>query len=280
VTHKPGNECAVASERISLRPDRLTRIVLMDDVREVRAALRTMIEVRFSNVEIVECENGDETWKIIQESPPDLLISDLTHPGLRLEEMLERLTAAQSLFPVLVVSAYGQGIVRLRERQQSSPGRPIGFLEKPILVESLQAEIERLVSTRASRCKTCPRVLLVDDEEFLVEMMKLAIVSKYDVALKSFTSSTAAWEELEQTDPDLLIVGGIMPQMSGEEIVRRLMERKSTYPILVVSGFLSEEVVRGWFPAASNITFLKKPFTLDQLRAELDKYLEPMPVGT
>jgi DNA-binding response OmpR family regulator len=70
-----------------------------------------------------------------------------------------------------------------------------------------------------------------------------------------------------------------MPQMSGEEIVRRLMERKSTYPILVVSGFLTEKVVLGWFPGASNITFLRKPFALDQLWAELNKYFEPMPAG-
>jgi len=123
------------------------------------------------------------------------------------------------------------------------------------------------------------RIIVVDDEEWFVEMIKVVILEKYDMALQTFTSSRAAWQELERTAPDLLMVGGVMPQISGEEIVRGLMARRASYPIIVVSGFLSEDAVLGWFPKARNIFFLRKPFSPGQLYAELDKYFAPVQPG-
>ena len=121
------------------------------------------------------------------------------------------------------------------------------------------------------------RIVVVDDEELIVEIINLMIRAKYEVEIKSFTSSQAAWEELDQPSPDMLITGGIMPEPHGEEIVRRLMARKATYPILVVSGYLKEEVVLGWFPDATNISFLPKPIDAAHLYAALEKHFMPMP---
>ena len=116
------------------------------------------------------------------------------------------------------------------------------------------------------------RIVLVDDEEVMVQIIECMIRAKYDVAVKSFTSSLSAWEELERTAPDMLIVGGVMPPPCGEEIVRRLMARNVSYPILVVSGYLSADDVLSWFPAAPNISFLQKPFDPGQLHAEIEKH--------
>ena len=121
------------------------------------------------------------------------------------------------------------------------------------------------------------RIVLVDDEELFVQVFEQMIRAKYEVAVKSFTSSQAAWEELERTAPDMLIVGGVMPDLCGEDIVRRLMARDATYPILVVSGYLSAEYVLGWFPGAPNISFLRKPFSAEQLQTEIEKHFVPGP---
>lgn len=123
------------------------------------------------------------------------------------------------------------------------------------------------------------RIVIVDAEEVLADMMRMLILSKYAVDLKVFTSSRAAWQELEQGDPDLLITDCIMPEMSGEQIVRGLMARKVSYPILVVSGYLSSDVVLGWFPDAPNIAFLQKPFMVEQFVSEVQKHFEPVSAG-
>ena len=111
------------------------------------------------------------------------------------------------------------------------------------------------------------RIVVVDDEELIVRIIEHMMRAKFDVAVQPFTSSQAAWDELERTSPDMLIVGGMMPELLGEDIVCRLMARKATFPILVVSGYLSAEVVLGWFPGTPNISFLRKPFTSEPLDA-------------
>ncbi len=116
------------------------------------------------------------------------------------------------------------------------------------------------------------RIVLVDDEEFFVLILAQMLRSRYDATIQPFTSSQAAWEELDRASPDMLIVGGVMPPPCGEEIVRRLMARNVSYPILVVSGYLSVDDVLSWFPAAPNISFLQKPFSAEQLYAEIKRY--------
>jgi two-component system, NtrC family, nitrogen regulation response regulator GlnG len=125
------------------------RIILLDDVPEVRQYIRTIIQAQFADVEFLECENGDEAWAMLQSSPPDLLITDHSHPGLRGEEILKRLAAAHSQLPVLLVSAFHPGLESLRETHPAHSLAPRGFLTKPFTVEALQAEIERLIVGRA-----------------------------------------------------------------------------------------------------------------------------------
>ena len=118
------------------------------------------------------------------------------------------------------------------------------------------------------------RIVLVDDEEFFVLILAQMLRSRYDATIQPFTSSQAAWEELDRASPDMLIVGGVMPPPCGEEIVRRLMARNVSYPILVVSGYLSTGDVLSWFPAAPNISFLRKPFGSQQRYAAVENQFE------
>jgi DNA-binding NarL/FixJ family response regulator len=138
------------NESAADRPNHPLRIVLLDDEPQVRAAHRIMIQFRFADAVIIECEDGDEAWKILQASPPDLFITDLTHLGLRVEEMLKRLDEVQIQFPILVVSAFHEGLDLLREQHQANPQLPRGFLDKPFTAAALHAEIERLIDARAT----------------------------------------------------------------------------------------------------------------------------------
>jgi FixJ family two-component response regulator len=159
------------------------------------------------------------------------------------------------------------------------------FLAMPYELKDLNDAVDRCLPIQRLRRRSDPqnpapvRLVVVDDDEWFVEMTTMLIRSKFEVALTSFTFSVEARDELQRTDPDMLIVGGVMPEISGEEIVRGLMARKITYPILVVSGYLSSDVVLGWFPGAPNISFLQKPFTVEQLVGEVEKHFEPVPAG-
>jgi DNA-binding response OmpR family regulator len=118
-------------------------------------------------------------------------------------------------------------------------------------------------------------MVIIDDEEWLLEMMELTIRNKYkNIDLRTFQDSKKAWQELAQRDPDLLITGANNGELSGEEIVRRLIEQKVAYPILVMSGWSpAEKWVKSFANKKPNISFLPKPFTTEQLHAEISKLL-------
>lgn len=131
-----------AAEDRSKRP---LRIVLLDDVEEVRAAHRVMIQSRFADADIIECENGDEAWKSLQTSPPDLFITDLTHPGLRGEELSKLLADANPDLPILVISAFQEGLKSLHKHYETYQKVPRGGLAKPFTLEAFTEQVEQLI---------------------------------------------------------------------------------------------------------------------------------------
>lgn len=120
------------------------------------------------------------------------------------------------------------------------------------------------------------RIVLVDHEEALLECLGPMIRDWFkDATLVEFSNSSDAWQELSRADPDLLITGYVMPGLTGEEIVGRLVERKVNYPIVVMSGYgpaEPEQWVKDYAKRGLNVTFLAKSFSAEQLYAELAKH--------
>lgn len=122
------------------------------------------------------------------------------------------------------------------------------------------------------------RVVHVDDEDVILKMVEVVIRTKFnDVAIQSFYDSNAAWQELSQTDPDILITDDKMPGLTGEALVRRLVERKAQYPIIVTSGWPpTENWVRRYGDMNLNISLLRCPFTSEQLYRQICQHLSPL----
>ena len=126
----------------------------------------------------------------------------------------------------------------------------------------------------AGKKKRPLRIIAVNDEPIILEVLKRMFQnSAVAVALKCFTDSGEAWRELLQTDPDLLITDDAMPGLRGEEIVRRLLERKAAFPIIVMSPWAPTETwVRECASRGMNITFLAMPFDLESFRKALGRF--------
>ena len=68
-------------------PQELARVVVVDDDRITRDLVREALEPR---VRVECCENGEAALEALSREPADLVISDLTMPGLSGIELLER----------------------------------------------------------------------------------------------------------------------------------------------------------------------------------------------
>jgi CheY-like chemotaxis protein len=128
-------------EFVSLSSRRPARIHLLDDEPCLREAMELILQFYFRDFVVVRSADGDQAWREISRSAPDLLITDYRHPGMQVEEMMHRLYRRPVKFPILVASAQACAIPGLKERLQSFPGFTVEFLEKPFLAADLKAQV-------------------------------------------------------------------------------------------------------------------------------------------
>jgi len=138
-----------------------------------------------------------------------------------------------------------------------------------------------------------PRILFIDDEAWLHEMMDPVIRNYFkEVYLLKFRNRDEAWHEMLRTEPDLVITDlrndnvPLLPGtrkedlgMSGFELLRLLAARRVKYPILVASGCLSISGQEGWAKQCAGpnlkVSYLTKPFTTELFYKGLFKCLGP-----
>lgn len=120
--------------------------------------------------------------------------------------------------------------------------------------------------------KIVPTVYIVDDDETVLDATGL-LVRSMGFEVKSFRS---AIEFLDAYSPDLrgcLALDVRMPEMSGIELQRELINRKFAMPIIFITG-------HGDVPMAVEamklgaIDFLEKPYNDQQLLDNINKALE------
>ena len=119
-----------------------------------------------------------------------------------------------------------------------------------------------------------PRIVLVDDEEWLREMLEMAIRQCFkDANVLSFDNGDQAWQELLRVEPDLFITDICRPGLSGLKMLPLLAAKKVKFPILVMSGLATEKNVQGYAGSDLNYSFLRKPFTTATFHRELLNHL-------
>ena len=143
--------------------------------------------------------------------------------------------------------------------------RPPGALEKaePGAKRILSGMVTDTL-TLVRKTKPHPlRVFIVYYEEAPRVLIKRILEKQFErVTILEFERGDEAWQELSRTTPDLLITLDVMAGVMGEEIIRRLADKKATCPIIVLSGWgdSSEPWVRDFSNQGLNISLLQIPF--------------------
>ena len=137
--------------------------------------------------------------------------------------------------------------------------------------------------------KTQRRIVIVDDEDFSLDLMETFVRDwSKEATILRYQNRDEAWQEIMRRDPDLLItdmrndnVPGRSGDygMSGFELLKLLAERLVKYPVLVASGSFSMSGCEGLAKQCAgphlNVSFLTKPFTRELFLQALRKCLGP-----
>jgi DNA-binding response OmpR family regulator len=107
------------------------------------------------------------------------------------------------------------------------------------------------------------KLLVVDDEGIVLESCRRVLEFEgYAVSLAK--SADEALELIEKEDFLLLLMDLKMPVHDGIYLMRELKNRKKDMPIIVMSGYSTNETIAEAGMMGANF-FLPKPFTPDEL---------------
>jgi len=102
-------------------------------------------------------------------------------------------------------------------------------------------------------------ILIVDDEEFIVDLLATLLEDEGYRVLRAF-NGIEALRYLEQERPALLLTDNMMPEMTGLELVHHLHANPHlAVPMIMMSAVTLTP------PPPPSIAFVRKPFDLDQL---------------
>jgi len=111
------------------------------------------------------------------------------------------------------------------------------------------------------------RILLVEDDEMLAEAVSRALTQSAH-AVDVARTGEAADRALATSQYDLVLLDIGLPQLDGFEVLKRLRQRRSAVPVLILTvRDLPEDRVTGLDLGADD--YLTKPFHLGELEARV-----------
>lgn len=117
------------------------------------------------------------------------------------------------------------------------------------------------------------KILIVDDEAYLVDLMKEILLNDADLEIVTTTSGPEALQLLQQGNFDLVITDIRMPEINGMDIYDYLSTKKKEKKVIMVTADpYSPDVSK--FLKKNKIDYMKKPFQLMEFKKKvLDKLL-------
>jgi two-component system NtrC family sensor kinase len=158
-------------------------------------------------------------------------------------------------------------------RVSSVPGRGASFYVELPIVTNPPVDAPQSVQPNGNRCGPGKRILVVDDEEYILSLVRRVLqTEKHQVEVAA--NGTIALELIARTNYDLILIDLRMPGINGRMLYERLREMR---PELIQRvAFITGEIVSPDNQALirhSGCPLLRKPFLLDELKQVVDKVL-------
>ncbi len=115
------------------------------------------------------------------------------------------------------------------------------------------------------------RILVVDDEESLADMLTTALrFAGYDV--KSEATGFDALQTIKAESPDLVVLDVNLPDIDGFEVCRRIRKDGFGSPVIFLTARDSTDDLRTGFGGGGD-DYLTKPFSLEELSLRIEAIL-------
>jgi DNA-binding NtrC family response regulator len=114
-------------------------ILLVDDDPQIQKLFVQFL--RSKNIDVVSAISGEEALKSLENSIPDMILLDLSLPGISGLECLEKIKKDHPVIPVVIVTGYAELSTAVKAMKLGSRD----YIEKPVDLEDLYRVIKTIV---------------------------------------------------------------------------------------------------------------------------------------
>lgn len=117
------------------------------------------------------------------------------------------------------------------------------------------------------------RILAIDDEKDMLDVLRLTLGAQYDVM--TLSNPVDAYELIDLFEPDLVIVDVMMPRITGFQLLELLQKNAKTrsLPVIIVSAKSSQHEIKHGYSLGAKV-YLTKPFEPDRLLRNIRAFFE------
>ena len=210
---------------------RKEHILLVDDEKHLLVSLRDYLT--FEHFTVTTAQSGEEALEVLERITPDLIVLDISMPGMGGMGFLKRISSAggKPRYPVLVLTARSMLADFFQEMSVD------GFVAKPCDEAELTGMSRTIRAKRQSVAEKQKRarrtVLLAENESNLAARMGDALKQAgYDVDIVG--SGPELLERATANKPDIVLMKEILPKLNGDAVASLLDVMPSTNGIPVV----------------------------------------------
>src|SRR5690606_9471044 len=180
----------------------MSKILIIDDERAIRRALREILE--FEEFEVDEAENGKEGFLKAKTEQYDIIFCDIKMPEMDGMEVLEAILEAEIDTPVIMISGHGNIETAVGAIKKGA----FDFIEKPLDLNRI------LVTVRNARDKT----VLIEEKKVLKKTVNRFKGSSIIGETESILKIKEMIDKVAPSDARVLITG---ENGTGKELVAR-----------------------------------------------------------
>jgi len=212
------------------------RILLIDDDTSLLVTLSDFL--RYEGYEVVTADSGEQGLRrLAKMPPPDLIILDMSMPGMGGVGFLKEISTAEGKpkYPVLVLTA------RANMAEFFANIEVDGFIAKPCDPNDLLMEVGRIIFLRkgvdddksSSTVVDKKKILIAEDDRNINENL-VNIFASEGFIVNSVMSGPEVLEKAIVERPDVIVMKLILANMNGDAVAQLLKEMPNTRSIPIV----------------------------------------------
>jgi len=173
----------------------LRKILIADDERIERKGIRSLLERKDYNLEILEAGNGKEALEIARRQKPDILLSDIKMSFMTGLELMEKVRQFDPDMAIIIFSGYSD----FEYARQAIQNGVMGYVLKPVNPVEFYDVIDKTIVALDERQQT--EVLMQKNQDFMEQyfLQKFLNTGRQEIMDEAMeTLDVSWWEEIRQ----------------------------------------------------------------------------------